>query len=528
MKLRIIRMVVTAFFLMMALTGAAQYFGIGTPNPQTTLDIAGNGPAHMIRLTDTLLGNQLRWTATSAFAGLPYLGSTNATGITLGTQNQPRLIISADGNVGIGTLSPAAPLQFAANVANRKIVLWSTLNNDHEFFGFGINSNILRYQVTDANDAHVFYAGVNGTTSLELMRIRGNGWVGIGTATPRGRLDVAGTDNIYLSGQPDIGNGQRIFLPGSVTLGPSFGDISYIHARRLNNTGSSAIQIRTNNNGVTVNAMRIDSTGFVGIGTTTPNAPLQFSNSLVNRKIVLWDQRDNDHRYLGFGINTGMLRYQVGAAVTDSHVFFAGTSDSTSVELMRIGGNGRVGIGVTAPTAKLHINGHQKIDSAYTLEWGAGIGGKEMNAGKIGYEAFTPGALDIVGAGNTVATRRIKLFAEGGLEITGQITQQTAQNAALLNGWSNFGGTYTTAGYWKDKEGLVHLRGLIAGGNTANGTILLNLPAGYRPTAGRIMFTVLNNNTTGRIDINTSGDVIVEVLSSNVWLNLTGIYFRTD
>jgi hypothetical protein len=74
----------------------------------------------------------------------------------------------------------------------------------------------------------------------------------------------------------------------------------------------------------------------------------------------------------------------------------------------------------------------------------------------------------------------------------------------------------------------VHLRGLIAGGNTANGTILLNLPAGYRPTAGRIMFTVLNNNTTGRIDINTSGDVIVEVLSSNVWLNLTGIYFRTD
>lgn len=515
-------------FMQAAPAARAQYFGIGAPNPLTTLDIAGNGPAHMIRLTDTLLGNQVQLTATSGFAGLPYLGTTNPAGLTIGTQNQARLTIGADGNVGIGTLNPAAPLQFASSVANRKIVLWSTQNNDHNYFGFGINSNILRYQLNDANDAHVFYAGVNSTTSLELMRIVGNGRVGIGTATPRGHFDVAGTTDIYLSGEPNNGSNQQVFLPGVIILGPSSSDISYIHAKRLSTSGSSAIQIRTNNNGVLVNAMRIDSTGFVGIGTTTPNAPLQFSNGLVNRKIVLWDQRDNDHRYLGFGVNTGMLRYQVGAAVTDSHVFFAGTSDSTSVELMRIGGNGRVGIGVSAPAAKLHINGHQKIDSAYTLEWGAGIGGKEMNAGKIGYGTFTPGALDITGAGNTVATRRIKLFAEGGLEISGQIVQQTAQTAVLLNGWSNFGGAYTTAGYWKDKEGLVHLQGLITGGSIANGAILLNLPAGYRPTAGRLMFSVLNNNTTGRIDINTNGDVIVEVLGSNAWLNLTGIYFRTD
>jgi hypothetical protein len=48
-----------------------------------------------------------------------------------------------------------------------------------------------------------------------------------------------------------------------------------------------------------------------------------------------------------------------------------------------------VGIGTTAPTAKLHVAGNQKIDSTYTLELGAGLTGKEPNAGKIGYQVFS-------------------------------------------------------------------------------------------------------------------------------------------
>src|SRR5256885_7416977 len=41
------------------------------------------------------------------------------------------------------------------------------------------------------------------------------------------------------------------------------------------------------------------------------------------------------------------------------------------------------------------------------------ISGKEGNAGKIGYQTFTPDALDIVGAGTAGTNRKIKLWAEG-------------------------------------------------------------------------------------------------------------------
>jgi hypothetical protein len=80
-----------------------------------------------------------------------------------------------------------------------------------------------------------------------------------------------------------------------------------------------------------------------------------------------------------------------------------------------------VGIGTTNPTAKLHVAGNQKIDSTYTLELGAGLAGKETNAGKIGYAAFTPATLDIIGAGNTQGTRKIKFWNEGGAQFTGNV-----------------------------------------------------------------------------------------------------------
>lgn len=101
-------------------------------------------------------------------------------------------------------------------------------------------------------------------------------------------------------------------------------------------------------------------TDRIGIGTNTPNAPLQFSNSAVNRKIVLYDTNNNDHQYYGLGINGGTLRYQTDALGAD-HVFFAGVNSTSSNELMRIKGTGNVGIGTNNPVQKLDISGKIKI-----------------------------------------------------------------------------------------------------------------------------------------------------------------------
>jgi hypothetical protein len=109
-----------------------------------------------------------------------------------------RLRIKGNGNVGIGTTTPNALLQFPNNTLNRKIVLWESANNDNQFYGLGINGGIFRYQVGDVGDNHVFYAGASSSASNELMRIKGNGNVGIGTSNPTERLHVIG--NILASG----------------------------------------------------------------------------------------------------------------------------------------------------------------------------------------------------------------------------------------------------------------------------------------------------------------------------------------
>jgi hypothetical protein len=71
--------------------------------------------------------------------------------------------------------------------------------------------------------------------------------------------------------------------------------------------------------------------------------------------------------------------------------------------------------------AKLHIAGSVKIDGNNTLEFGAGVAGKEVSAGKIGYQSFGANdALDIVGAG-TGANRKIRFWNEGGAEFMGNV-----------------------------------------------------------------------------------------------------------
>jgi len=51
---------------------------------------------------------------------------------------------------------------------------------------------------------------------------------------------------------------------------------------------------------------------------------------------------------------------------------------------------------------------------------------------------------------------------------------------ALLNSWSNLGGSYAPASFRKLGQ-LVTIRGTITGGDMTNGTIVFVLPAGYRP-----------------------------------------------
>jgi hypothetical protein len=86
--------------------------------------------------------------------------------------------------------------------------------------------------------------------------------------------------------------------------------------------------------------------------------------------------------------------------------------------LIRAGGG--VGINTTNPAGRaLLVDGATAIRGTHALEFGADMAGKHPQAGRIGYETLTPGALDIVGAGTNTTSRRIKFWAEGGATFNG-------------------------------------------------------------------------------------------------------------
>jgi hypothetical protein len=99
---------------------------------------------------------------------------------------------------------------------------------------------------------------------------------------------------------------------------------------------------------------------------------------------------------------------------------------------------------ITSSGDVLSLNGHLDILGANSLEFGAGLT-KQSDAGRMGYNLYNnAGNLDIVGAGTEGTTRKIKLWAEGGLTVGGPMTVEGAVTAPSFNGSFNGSGSALT------------------------------------------------------------------------------------
>lgn len=128
----------------------------------------------------------------------------------------------------------------------------------------------------------------------------------------------------------------------------------------------------------------------------------------------------------------------------------------------------------------------------------------------------------------TSSMELLRIKSNGNLSVAGTIESEAYIQPTLLNGFANYGGGFANAGYYKDKTGIVRLRGLVNTAANPSGLVIFTLPAGYRPsTSGTLLFMTGNNNSLGRIDILPNGDLYVMVGAAG-WFNLDGISFRAD
>ena len=182
-----------------------------------------------------------------------------------------------DGVTGVKVL-PTQDFKFSAtatSATHRAYLYYDTNTSDRQFF----------------HGPEVYKVDQPLTETIAPSFISGNiffgGSVGIGTTTPRGKFDVDGAGDIYLNDDPINGAGQSLFLPGHIYISPhtSTGDISFLQARRSDNSGTTALRIRTYNNGSLTESMHIAGDGNVGIGTANPTQKLTVNGTIYGKEV---------------------------------------------------------------------------------------------------------------------------------------------------------------------------------------------------------------------------------------------------
>ncbi|MCF7798306.1 hypothetical protein K9M74_00215 [Candidatus Woesearchaeota archaeon] len=367
--------------------------GIGTNSPESilhlkdsdthiTLESTGAGDASygFIEIKDST-GETMGFSGFDSGSNADYTIRTYnvSDGIDFQTNgSNSRMYINQEGNVGIGTTSPLGLLN-VHSTGPTTLGLSSTRNLDGQGIGIlrfygqndaGTPEDVIYSQIstgiTDASDGTEdgnlnFWTMKDGTITKQVT-INEAGNVGIGTVSPDQLLDIEG-GNIL------IDNNQ--YYMAENTIGTNVA-IAFIDSSNVTGLGGVFSGAETSIRSAGGEAIRIDTSGNVGIGTSSPDEKLSIFGNSGGTYLEIHDQRSTVGDLAGIKLGTmpsgqttnmktmiahietgnygiGDLVFALNPSVSDSEV-------TISDEVMRIKNSGDVGIGTTSPSKTLEVS----------------------------------------------------------------------------------------------------------------------------------------------------------------------------
>jgi len=378
--------------------------GIGTNSPYGKLDVIGDSSSHVARFSNLTTtgyapGSILLEAGQSDsrgqgvyhynpvadeswFTGVPYaVGSRkwivankldSVWNPDVAQLSYAMMTIDSDtGNVGIGTTSPTATLDVAGEIAIRG---GESADDARMYFRASDNSNRFTIETdldgTTSNDLLTFRAA----NADDILVLKGNGNVGIGTSSPNAILAIKSGSNSDL----------EFFSEASGTALQSY-----------NRTSSAWGYLRFLAGGG--EQMRIHTNGNVGIGTTSPAAKLHVHETTAGIGGVLVGNASNSNSaysavtlksdyphsyYPGLFLNSSTNTAYAGVDQLMLYQFHSKPIALVTNNTVRltVTGSGDVGIGTTSPVEKLSVNGNinsNKVLAGTTanLAYSEGTGG---------------------------------------------------------------------------------------------------------------------------------------------------------